>query len=128
MTKETKLWLTYSHENIEAAEVLLESMLYNPCLQNIQQSIEKSLKSIFIEKKLKLIKSHSIFELVTTLNENNVQIDVSEDECDLLDSVYLPSKYPVGSVLPDFEPDRRICQSNLAVAKRVYNEAFKLLK
>jgi len=128
MTKETKLWLTYAHENIEAADVLLESLLYNPCLQNIQQSIEKSLKAIFIEKKLKLIKSHSIFELVTTLSENSIKIEVSEDECDLLDSIYLPSKYPIGSVLPDFEPDGQICRDNLAVAKRIYTEAFELLK
>lgn len=97
-------------------------------MQNIQQSIEKSLKAIFIEKKLKLIKSHSIFELVTTLSENSIKIEVSEDECDLLDSIYLPSKYPIGSVLPDFEPDGQICRDNLAVAKRIYTEAFELLK
>jgi HEPN domain-containing protein len=50
MQKETENWLIYSEENLEAAKVLLESKLYNPCLHNIQQSIEKALKSLFIEK------------------------------------------------------------------------------
>ena len=50
MQEKTKIWLTYSEENLEAAKVLLESELYNPCLHNIQQSIEKALKSLFIEK------------------------------------------------------------------------------
>ncbi len=47
MQEESKSWLTYSEENLEAARVLLESELYNPCLHNIQQSIEKALKSLF---------------------------------------------------------------------------------
>ncbi|NCS88323.1 MAG: HEPN domain-containing protein [Ignavibacteria bacterium] len=39
MQEETKSWLTYSEENLEAAKVLIASELYNPCLNNIQQSI-----------------------------------------------------------------------------------------
>lgn len=50
MQEETKIWIRYAEENLEAAEVLLKSELYNPCLHNIQQSIEKALKSLFIEK------------------------------------------------------------------------------
>lgn len=49
MQEETKNWLKYSEENLEAAKVLLESELFNPCLHNIQQCVEKALKSIIIE-------------------------------------------------------------------------------
>ena len=48
MQEETSNWLKYSEENLEAAKVLFESNLYNPCLHNIQQSIEKALKSLFV--------------------------------------------------------------------------------
>ena len=41
--------LDYAIENFQSAEVLLNSELYNPCLQNVQQSVEKALKSILIE-------------------------------------------------------------------------------
>jgi hypothetical protein len=39
-------------------------------------------------------------------NRQDVGLDpaLTEDEADLLDTVYLPSKYPLGSVLPAFEP------------------------
>jgi HEPN domain-containing protein len=109
MQDETKLWLNYAEENLEAAKVLLESELYNPCLQNIQQAIEKVLKSVFIEKLIPFKKTHNIMELKKILSNNNISIKLSEDECDFLDSIYLPTKYPLGSALPFFNPDLDIC-------------------
>ena len=80
MQEETKSWLTYSEENLEAAKVLLESELYNPCLNNIQQSIEKALKSLFIEKVIPFKKTHNIMELKTILEKNGISIELTEDE------------------------------------------------
>ena len=42
MQEEAESWLAYSEENLEAAKVLLDNELYNPCLYNVQQSIEKA--------------------------------------------------------------------------------------
>ena len=80
MQEETKSWLTYSEENLEAAKVLLESELYNPCLHNIQQSIEKALKSLFIEKVIPYKKTNNIMELKTILEKNGISIELTEDE------------------------------------------------
>lgn len=33
MQEETKNWLKFSGENLEAAKILFKSELYNPCLQ-----------------------------------------------------------------------------------------------
>ena len=63
MKDESKIWLDYAQENLKSAEVLLNSELFNPCLQNVQQSIEKALKSILIEKSTKLKRTHSINDL-----------------------------------------------------------------
>ncbi len=49
MQEETNRWFVYSEENLKAAKILLESELYNTCLHNIQQAIEKILKPLFIE-------------------------------------------------------------------------------
>ena len=122
MREETKSWIVFAEENIEAANVLLESSLFNPCLQNIQQSVEKSLKALIIEKAIGLKKTHSISELNVLLAKNNFDINITDDECDLLDSIYLPTKYPVGSVLPDFEPDNQICVVAIDIAKRVLED------
>ena len=121
MKDETRQWLAYANENLESAKVLLDKSLYNPCLQNVQQAVEKMLKAALIEFSIKLKRTHSISELMLMLTEKGIDIDLTEDECDLLDSIYLPSKYPIGSALPSFEPDSEICQRCIAVAERVKN-------
>jgi HEPN domain-containing protein len=128
MQEETKCWLTYSEENLEAAKVLLESNLYNPCLQSIQQSIEKALKSLFIEKAIPFKKTHNIMELKTILGKNGISIILSEDECDFIDSIYLPTKYPVGSALPSFYPGEKICKDSISLAEKVIKEVKGLIK
>src|SRR3989304_1052570 len=128
MQEETKSWLTYSEENLEVAKVILESELYNPCLNNIQQSIEKALKSLFIEKVIPFKKTHNIMELKTILEKNGILIVLTEDECDFLDSIYLPSKYPIGSALPFFYPDKEICHCSISLAERVIKEVKSLIR
>jgi HEPN domain-containing protein len=128
MHEETKKWLTYSNENLEAAIVLLESELYNPCLHNVQQSIEKAIKSLIIEKEIPFKKTHNIMELNSILLKNNISIELTEDECDFLDSIYLPTKYPIGSALPFFYPDRDICKNTIGLAKRILEEVKNLIK
>jgi len=127
MQKETESWLKYSEENLEAAKVLLESELYNPCLQNIQQSIEKSLKSLFIENSIPFKKTHNIMELITILEKDDILIGLTKDECDFLDSIYLPTKYPVGSALPYFYPDKTICINSISLAERVIKEVKNII-
>ena len=121
MQEETKRWIAYAEENYEAAKILLESEFFNPCLHNVQQAIEKALKSLFIERIIPFKKTHNILELKTILENNGVMIDLTEDECDFLDSIYLPTKYPIGSALPLFYPDKVICKNSILLADRVIN-------
>ncbi len=127
MKDETKKWLEYADENLRSAKLLLDSELFNPCLQNVQQAVEKMLKALLVESAKKIKKTHSINELASILAENGLNVDITEDECDLLDSIYLPSKYPLGSILPDFEPDLQICGKCVALAERVSNSVASLL-
>lgn len=115
-------------ENYKASKVLLENELYNACLHNAQQCIEKALKSLFIEKAIPFKKTHNILELKTTLEKHSIIIDLSEDECDFIDSIYLPAKYPVGSALPLFYPDKEICESSITLTDRVLKDVNNLLK
>jgi HEPN domain-containing protein len=128
MQEEAKRWLAYSEENFEAAKILLQSNLYNPCLHNVQQSIEKALKSVLIEKIISSKKTHNILELKTFLGNIDVAVDLTEDECDFLDSIYLPTKYPLGSALPSFYPDKTICDNSISIAERVLNNVKRLLE
>lgn len=119
MKDETKIWMKYADENLKSARLLLDGSLFNACLQNIQQSVEKSLKALLVEFSIKLIKTHSIGKLTAALAEHDVDLDITEDECDLLDTIYLPSKYPLGGVIPDFEPDADICNNAFLFLKKL---------
>ena len=127
MKEQTKTWLEYADENLQSAKVLLESELFNPCLQNVQQAVEKMLKAVLAEYAIKIRKTHSINELVTILADKDLKVDIGSEERDLIDSIYLPSKYPVGSVLPDFEPDEQICRHCVTIAERVRESVINLL-
>jgi HEPN domain-containing protein len=128
MKNETKAWLDYAAENYKSAEVLFKNGLFNACLQNIQQSAEKYLKSLLIERGTGLIKSHSIRQLLHALIEHQITISMSEDEIDLLDSIYLPSKYPLISVLPEFLPDKKLCETCMTIASSIKNSVLDSLK
>lgn len=80
-----------------------------------------------VESATKLKKTHSINELVIILAKKGLDVDITEDECDLLDSIYLPSKYPIGGILPDFEPDMQTCRKCVALADRVWDSVTNFL-
>ena len=128
MKEETKIWLKYSEENLESARILLKSKLFNPCLQNIQQTVEKALKAVLIENNIKFKRTHDIFELKILLSKRSIDIDISDDDCDFLNSIYLPSKYPLGSVIPEYDPDEAVCQKAVNVAVIVTKSVSKYLK
>ena len=127
MKEETKVWLKYSEENFDSAKILLKSKLFNPCLQNVQQTVEKALKAVLIDNDFKFKKTHDILELRTLLSKKNIDIDISDEDCDFLNSIYLPSKYPPGSVIPHYEPDESICKRAVNIATNVSKSVSELL-
>lgn len=128
MKDEARIWLDYATENLESARVLLSSQLFNPCLQNVQQCVEKALKSLLVKTSTKIIKTHSIAQLKHVLEKSGLKINMSNEECEFLDSIYLPSKYPLTSVLPDYEPNLQICNQAVEIAERVLEFCLKQIK
>jgi HEPN domain-containing protein len=120
MKNEAIIWLTFAEENLKSSNVLLESSLFNPCLQNAQQCVEKAMKALLIEQEVHIKRTHDIFELNLLLIRNNIQVDISEEECDLINAIYLPTKYPIGSALPDFVPTYDFCVKIVEIANRVF--------
>lgn len=128
MNAEAHGWLRYAEESRQAAELCLESALLNPCLQNAQQAVEKALKALCLAAGSPLKKTHSISELRGDLLGQGVDVGLAEEDAELLDSIYLPSKYPLGSALPNFEPDRAMARRCLSIADRILAEANRMMK
>jgi HEPN domain-containing protein len=73
-------------------------------------------------------KTHSIEGLRDELKEGGIPEMLSDDEAELLDSIYLPSKYPLGSILPFFTPDEDIAQRCVSIAERVVKVALSRIE
>jgi len=128
MKDEVFQWLKYAEENFESSKLLRDEGLFNPCLQNVQQSVEKALKAVVVENMLGFHKTHDVFKIKSLLSDNAIAVDISDDECDFLNSIYLPSKYPLGSVLADYEPDIEICDEAIAIATRVIGSVKRIVR
>lgn len=112
-------WFRYAAENLAVARLAFDRQYYNACLQNAQQSVEKFLKAVLLEKHIDFPKTHSIQTLLQLTLAAGCAIDLTDDESDLLDTIYLPSKYPMGSALPHFEPDQATSAQCVQSAERV---------
>ncbi|MBF0102748.1 MAG: HEPN domain-containing protein [Desulfobacterales bacterium] len=128
MKNETRKWLNYAAENLKAAYIAFDGNLYNVCLQNIQQSVEKNLKVLILEKAnveeydelpREEYRTHNTRRLLNFIDKIGIIIDISIDDCRMIDQIYIPSKYPTGSAWPDYEPDQTLCYQCLDIAKRV---------
>ncbi len=118
MSADNQLWFAYADENLAVAELALNSGYFNACLQNAQQAVEKYIKARLLSENVAFQKTHSIETLNLCLREAGVATELTDEDCDLLDTIYIPSKYPTQSVLPDFEADEQISLQCVALAKK----------
>jgi len=128
MKGDTGRWLAFAKANLGAARCVFENGYFNPCLQEAQQAIEKMLKALLIETSDEFKKTHSIREIRELLKRQGVVVALDDEECAFLDAIYLPSKYPLGSILPDGEPDAAQCEWCLSIAGRVLDDVLRLLE
>ena len=128
MKDETPVWLSYADENLAVAELSLTNDHLNACLHNAQQAVEKYLKALIIEHDMPFRKTHAIYVLWQELTEHGIQSELTEEDCDLFDAVYMPSRYPLLGVLPDAMPDRETCEKCVRIARRVGESARSALK
>jgi HEPN domain-containing protein len=128
MKDETRTWVSYADENLDVAELTLGHGHLNACLQNVQQAVEKYLKAVIVERGMQFRRTHSIRELVAILAAENIRISIDDDEMDLMDAIYVPSKYPIYSALPHMIPDTTICHNALNIAHRVREIIVGILK
>jgi HEPN domain-containing protein len=127
MKDETQFWLDFAQQDDQSAHVLFGNQLYKPCLFHIQQSIEKWLKSITVEREFEFLRTHSIQGLINILVKNGIPVEIDADDIDLIDSIYMPVRYPLGNSLPDFEPDQEMCEQCFRIASSIKNWTYRIL-
>jgi HEPN domain-containing protein len=114
-------WLRHAEEDLKYARVLQgEGGFYLTCYL-AQQVAEKTLKAFLYFKGEEVILGHSIRQLADRLAEFDEALRQTAISCSILDTYYIPTRYPnglPGGIGPDIY-DNGAAEDALAFAHRV---------
>ena len=131
MKKGTKLWLDFADRDLEAARLLADDeYVSNVVLFHAQQCVEKCLKALLEENGVLVPHIHSVVKLNSlVMEEAGISLNLDEDELDLVDAVYIDTRYPSGlGLLPSGFPTREDARDILGIAEKVYKETSEQLR
>ncbi len=127
MKNETEKWLAFAEDHLAATKILFENNLNNPCIQNAQQAIEKALKALFTEFKIKTPRTQDILALKYLLKNNKIEIPVTDSDCIFINSVFIPSMYPAEHTLTIYKPEQDTCKAAIKIADNVVSNTKQYL-
>ena len=130
MKKGTKVWLDFADRDLQAARLLVDDeYVSNVVLFHAQQCVEKCLKALLEENGVLVPHIHSVVKLNSlVMEEAGISLNLDEDELDLVDAVYIDTRYPSGlGLLPSGYPTREDAREIFRIAERIYDETSKQL-
>jgi len=130
MRKLTEQWLRYAADDLRAAEITIEKQIYTIVCFHSQQCSEKGLKAILQEKNIKPPRIHNI-KILKDMAQNTLGfgLDISVEEANFLNEVYVESRYPPDiGLLPHGQPTREDAHRALEIARRVFAQVERMLQ
>jgi HEPN domain-containing protein len=130
MKKGTKAWLDFAHRDLESSRLLVDSeYVSNVVLFHAQQCVEKCLKALLEENGVLVPHIHSVVKLHSLVTEKaGISLTLEEDELDLVDAVYIDTRYPSGlGLLPSGFPTKEDAGEILGIVEKVFKETSKRL-
>ncbi|MBS3099138.1 HEPN domain-containing protein [Candidatus Pacearchaeota archaeon] len=116
MREEISNWLRQSEEDLDKARILFENKKFDGVAFNCHQSVEKSLKALYMLKFNQGEKGHSIIHLASKLSVPQEMLSRVRD----LNPEYLVSRYPdIAGGVPADNYDEEIAMRHFKVAKEV---------
>ncbi len=106
MRKATEDWVRDAEDEFASAHILLDHGKYKAACYHSQQSVEKGLKALILEKGGKPGKVHDILELLSHVKRLGWQITLAMDDAVFLNSIY-KGRYPAEEgLLPHGDPSK----------------------
>ena len=105
------------------AAYLLQGKYFKGACFHSQQSIEKAVKAMLLNKGWELEKTHSIERLVSIGEEYNVQIYFSDEDAVFIDNIYRSRYHAEVGLLPLGEPLETDAQRAVGIATRILKYA-----
>ncbi len=113
-------WLKFAADDLAAAEVLLKARITNLVLFHSQQCVEKSLKALIAFEGRQMPKTHMLGALINSISD--MRFDEFAYGFELLDQIYMPSRYPdaLPGALPEGLPNAQQAAEALDIARQIY--------
>lgn len=114
-------WLRQAEADLRASEHLTESGDFNVACFMAQQAAEKALKAYLRACGETLVYGHSVRSLCAWAGESAPHLRVLESEVGILDTYYIPTRYPdaLPGIIPSEAYNKAASASALALARRV---------
>ena len=117
MRKATGSWIKEAKDEFDSAVILYEHEKYRGACYHSQQSVEKGLKALILEKGKKPERIHDIVELLNEVKAQGWDVDLTMDDAVYLNSVY-KGRYPTEEgLLPHGEPSRVDAERAVSAAR-----------
>ncbi len=106
MRKATGAWLAEARDEHDMASILLRHDKYRGACLHSQQSVEKGLKALILERGRRPARTHDIVELLNLVTADGWAVGLAMDDAVFLNSVYR-GRYPTEEgLLPQGEPTK----------------------
>ena len=125
----TKEWLERAKEDLEVAkEIISREHLTNMVVFHSQQATEKILKSIIEEYENGFVKTHNL-EMLVSIAEQKMKLDLDLDIIKRLDEVYISTRYPGDlGLLPSGKPSIQDAKELYDFADTLYHDVRTALE
>jgi HEPN domain-containing protein len=131
MIDRTKVWINYAEKDWEVVESIKDNVRLDSMIAfHGQQMTEKYLKAILEENCIPFQKTHHLAKLYDLLPESITDnLKVSEEYLDILDTVYIDTRYPADiGLLPHGEMSEQERVKFLAIIFEIHIIFVKYLE
>jgi HEPN domain-containing protein/predicted nucleotidyltransferase len=127
MRKATEAWMREVAEEARMARLLTEGRFFRGACLHSQQTVEKGLKALILERGERPPRTHDVVELFNRVGALGYRFAMSIDDLVFLNSVYR-GRYPTDEgLLPHGEPTEGEAQQAVQTAERFEAEARGVL-
>ena len=118
MREGLKAWIQQAEEDLRTAEYLRSGGFFRGACYHAQQSVEKSIKTMLLNRGWELEKIHSIHRLLAIADEYRLPATLQPTDIDFMDEIYR-GRYPAESgLLPLGTPTKDDADRAVSVAKQ----------
>lgn len=122
-----KAWRRQSEEELATAKYLLAGDFFRGACYHAQQCVEKSIKTMLLQRGWELEKIHSVHRLTVVAQDHGVPVKLQPTDVDFIDEIYR-GRYPAESgLLPLGTPTREDAERAVALARNSVQEMSAFL-